>query len=307
MQYGSKVPGEKKADTFLLKGELKPDSTMVPVSRYGIRKEEQQFFTPHLILLKNCWKLGMVAGERDSVFYTWWNIAAILALQLVSATVYILSYFYWFDFIPLLFQWSEYLLTFFIYLFIICQKQTTKLPLQGRLKYCCNVLYLFTERERKTGCGYPLFVKCSTQEIGMSGQWLLVRRRAEAASKPRSEHVPKRVSSFRRSESPSSLQDMDGTDFGGSSGSYSFNHGPPPSYSQAGMHAACGVSLLALSLALWVSFLFLFFVLFLNTLFSFVFFVFNLVLFVLSLVPPFLFSFKKRKMNLRVWAKLDLN
>lgn len=160
--------------------------------------------------------------------------------------------------------------------------------------YCTCLL-----RERKTGCGYPLFVKCSAQEIGMSGQWLFVHRRAEAASKPRSEHVPKRVSSFRRSESPSSLQDMDGTDFGGSSGSYSFNHGPPPSYSQAGMHVACGVSLLALSLALWVSRLFLFCVLFLNTLFSFGFFlfvfIFNSVLFVLSLAPPFPFSLKKKK------------
>ena len=122
------------------------------------------------------------------------------------------------------------------------------------LLYCT----CFLREKKKTGCGPPLFVKCSAQEIGMSGQWPFVSRRAEAASKPRSEHIPKRVSSFRRSESPSSLQDMDGTDFGGSSGSYSFNHGPPPSYSQAGMHAACGVSLLALSLALWVSCLFFF-------------------------------------------------
>ena len=71
--------------------------------------------------------------------------------------------------------------------------------------------------------------------------WLC--RRTEASGKPKTEHVPKRVSSFRRSESPSSLQDMDGTDFGGTSGSYSFNHGPPPAYSQAGMHA--GLWLLA--------------------------------------------------------------
>ncbi|KAK7115351.1 hypothetical protein V1264_001234 [Littorina saxatilis] len=42
-------------------------------------------------------------------------------------------------------------------------------------------------------------------------------KRAEASAKPRSEHIPKRVSSFRRSESPSSLQDMDGTDFGSTS------------------------------------------------------------------------------------------
>nr|KAG5706564.1 hypothetical protein BaRGS_028735 [Batillaria attramentaria] len=61
---------------------------------------------------------------------------------------------------------------------------------------------------------------------------ILEQKREEASSKPRSEHVPKRVSSFRRSESPSSLQDMDGTDFGGTSGSYSFNHAPPPSYNQ---------------------------------------------------------------------------
>ncbi|KAK7115350.1 hypothetical protein V1264_001234 [Littorina saxatilis] len=59
-------------------------------------------------------------------------------------------------------------------------------------------------------------------------------KRAEASAKPRSEHIPKRVSSFRRSESPSSLQDMDGTDFGSTSGSYAFNNGPPPSYNQAG-------------------------------------------------------------------------
>lgn len=63
-------------------------------------------------------------------------------------------------------------------------------------------------------------------------------RRREASGKPRTEHVPKRVSSFRRSESPSSLQDVDASDFGGSSGSYTFNHAPPPSYKQAGMHEA---------------------------------------------------------------------
>ncbi|XP_076465474.1 endophilin-A3-like isoform X3 [Babylonia areolata] len=59
-------------------------------------------------------------------------------------------------------------------------------------------------------------------------------KRSEASTKPRTEHVPKRVSSFRRSESPSSLKEMDASDFGGgSSGSYTFNHGPPPAYSQA--------------------------------------------------------------------------
>ena len=131
--------------------------------------------------------------------------------------------------------------------------------------YCCIVLYLFPERKKNR---LWLSIICEMQCTGNWNIWsMAVHRRAEAASKPRSEHIPKRVSSFRRSESPSSLQDMDGTDFGGSSGSYSFNHGPPPSYSQAGMHAACGVSLLALSLALWVSrFYFLFFLL--NTLFS---------------------------------------
>ncbi|XP_025077246.1 endophilin-A2-like isoform X3 [Pomacea canaliculata] len=62
----------------------------------------------------------------------------------------------------------------------------------------------------------------------------LEEKRREASGKPRTEHVPKRVSSFRRSESPSSLQDVDASDFGGSSGSYTFNHAPPPSYKQAG-------------------------------------------------------------------------
>ncbi|KAL8591251.1 hypothetical protein ACOMHN_017575 [Nucella lapillus] len=57
-------------------------------------------------------------------------------------------------------------------------------------------------------------------------------KKAEASAKPRSEHIPKRVSSFRRSESPSSLKDMDASDFG-TSGSYNFNNGPPPAYSQA--------------------------------------------------------------------------
>ena len=175
--------------------------------------------------------------------------------------------------------------------------------------YCCIVLYLFTERKKNR---LWLSIICEMQCTGNWNIWsMAVHRRAEAASKPRSEHIPKRVSSFRRSESPSSLQDMDGTDFGGSSGSYSFNHGPPPSYSQAGMHAACGVSLLALSLALWVSRLFLFFVfVFKHIIFlwGFLFvFIFNSLLFVLSLAPPFLFSLKKKEKNLRVWAKLDLN
>ncbi|XP_076465477.1 endophilin-A3-like isoform X6 [Babylonia areolata] len=42
-------------------------------------------------------------------------------------------------------------------------------------------------------------------------------KRSEASTKPRTEHVPKRVSSFRRSESPSSLKEMDASDFGGGS------------------------------------------------------------------------------------------
>ncbi|GFR98558.1 endophilin-A2 [Elysia marginata] len=64
----------------------------------------------------------------------------------------------------------------------------------------------------------------------------LEHKRNEAASKPRTEHIPKRVSSFRRSESPNSYDgpseafDNDT----GKSGSYTFNNIQAPSYHQSG-------------------------------------------------------------------------
>ncbi|XP_067665213.1 endophilin-A3-like isoform X4 [Haliotis asinina] len=50
-------------------------------------------------------------------------------------------------------------------------------------------------------------------------------KRSEAASKPRGEHIPKRVSSFRRSESPSSsmFDTTKNDNYDGNSGSYNFS------------------------------------------------------------------------------------
>ncbi|XP_005089724.1 endophilin-A3 isoform X2 [Aplysia californica] len=67
----------------------------------------------------------------------------------------------------------------------------------------------------------------------------LDEKRNEAASRPRSEHIPRRVGSVRRSESPNSYDGPndgpnDGYDMGGKSGSYAFNNIQTPSYHQSG-------------------------------------------------------------------------
>lgn len=60
-------------------------------------------------------------------------------------------------------------------------------------------------------------------------------RRNDAANRPKPEHIPKRVSSFRRSESPNSYDGpSDGMETG-KSGSYNFNNIQAPSYHQSGM------------------------------------------------------------------------
>ncbi|XP_059179360.1 endophilin-A3-like isoform X3 [Physella acuta] len=62
----------------------------------------------------------------------------------------------------------------------------------------------------------------------------LEQKRNEAANRPKSEHIPKRVSSFRRSESPNSYDGpSDGMETG-KSGSYNFNNIQAPSYHQSG-------------------------------------------------------------------------
>ncbi|BFY97669.1 hypothetical protein BsWGS_00708 [Bradybaena similaris] len=62
----------------------------------------------------------------------------------------------------------------------------------------------------------------------------LEQKRSEAASRPKSEHIPKRVSSFLRSESPNSYDDQnENMDIGGKSGSYTFNSIKAPSYHQS--------------------------------------------------------------------------
>ncbi|CAG5133287.1 unnamed protein product, partial [Candidula unifasciata] len=63
----------------------------------------------------------------------------------------------------------------------------------------------------------------------------LEQKRSEAASRPKSEHIPKRVGSFHRSESPNSYDDQnENIDIGGKSGSYTFNSIKAPSYHQSG-------------------------------------------------------------------------
>ncbi|XP_050400404.1 endophilin-A3 isoform X2 [Patella vulgata] len=61
----------------------------------------------------------------------------------------------------------------------------------------------------------------------------LEEKRNEAANKPRIEHVPKRVASFRRSPSPSPLYETPHDNNFGGSGSYNFQSNVPPSYNQS--------------------------------------------------------------------------
>ncbi|KAI8792944.1 endophilin-A2-like isoform X2 [Biomphalaria glabrata] len=60
-------------------------------------------------------------------------------------------------------------------------------------------------------------------------------KRNDAASRPKSEHIPKRIVSYNRSESPNSYDGpSESLDTGGKSGSYNFNSIQAPSYHQSG-------------------------------------------------------------------------
>ncbi|ESO92434.1 hypothetical protein LOTGIDRAFT_162739 [Lottia gigantea] len=61
----------------------------------------------------------------------------------------------------------------------------------------------------------------------------LEEKRNEAANKPRNEHIPKRISSFRRSPSPSPLYETPHDNNMGNSGSYNFGSSAPPNYNQS--------------------------------------------------------------------------
>ncbi|XP_067665212.1 endophilin-A3-like isoform X3 [Haliotis asinina] len=63
-------------------------------------------------------------------------------------------------------------------------------------------------------------------------------KRSEAASKPRGEHIPKRVSSFRRSESPSSsmFDTTKNDNYDGNSGSYNFSSNFNQTEKRRGFH-----------------------------------------------------------------------
>ncbi|XP_055883799.1 endophilin-A3-like isoform X5 [Biomphalaria glabrata] len=59
-------------------------------------------------------------------------------------------------------------------------------------------------------------------------------KRNDAASRPKSEHIPKRIVSYNRSESPNSYDGpSESLDTGGKSGSYNFNSIQAPSYHQS--------------------------------------------------------------------------